>query len=296
MSLLFRLVLVLAIVFAIVDSRLGRGNPTKGTITRMMKPRSDNHGRPIGSSISYYSLVDSKPYHRASSYLLMKSGEQGGTIKGLKPAPKIIIAGAPAAGKGTQCEVIRNDFGVIHLSTGDILRAAVKTGSELGNQAKAFMDAGQLVPDNLIINVVCERLKQPDCQTFGWLLDGFPRTKAQAEALSAAGNMPDCFVLLDVPEDILVERVTGRRTDPVTGRVYHLKYNLPENEEIRSRLVHRSDDNAETVKIRYREFQAHVNAIKNCYEDKMIWVDGSIDKADVTECVVRSLTSALTIK
>ena len=117
-------------------------------------------------------------------------------IEASSSSPKIIIAGAPAAGKGTQCEVIRKDFGVVHLSTGDILRAAVKEQSELGLKAKSFMDAGKLVPDELIIGVVCDRLKQTDCVNQGWLLDGFPRTKSQADALNQAGMVPDCFVLL----------------------------------------------------------------------------------------------------
>ncbi|RYH05182.1 hypothetical protein EON65_45410 [archaeon] len=102
---------------------------------------------------------------------------------------KLIIAGAPAAGKGTQCEIIKARYGLVHLSTGDILRAAVKEGTPLGLQAKTFMDAGKLVPDELIIGVICERLQQSDCRECGWLLDGFPRTKAQADALRAAGEL-----------------------------------------------------------------------------------------------------------
>jgi adenylate kinase len=206
-----------------------------------------------------------------------------------KNGKKVIISGAPASGKGTQCEVIKEKFGVVHLSTGDILRAAVKDGTTLGQKAKAFMDAGQLVPDELIIDVICDRLKQPDCVSKGWLLDGFPRTKAQADALSAAGMVPDCFVLLDVPEDILVERVTGRRTDPVTGKIYHLKFSPPESEEIRSRLVQRSDDTAEKIIVRYREFQSHIDSIKSSYEDKLIWVDGSLTQDDVSKIVTDAL-------
>jgi len=156
------------------------------------------------------------------------------------------------------------------------------------------MDAGKLVPDELIIGVVCDRLNQPDCQSLGWLLDGFPRTSAQAEALQKAGFIPDCFVLLDVPEEILVDRVTGRRTDPVTGKVYHLKYNCPENEEVLRRLVQRSDDTAETVVKRYRDFKDNINSIISLYEEKLIWVDGSISKEEVTDVVKASLISALT--
>ena len=211
-----------------------------------------------------------------------------------RPA-KIIIAGAPASGKGTQCEVIKDKFGVVHLSTGDILRAAVKEGTELGLKAKSYMDDGKLVPDELITNVICQRLNQEDCQTRGWLLDGFPRTKAQAEALTAAGMEPDAFVLLDVPEDVLVERVTGRRTDPVTGKIYHLKFSPPETEEIRARLTQRSDDTAEKIVVRYREFQSHIDSVRNSYKDSLIWVDGARAANEVSTVVVEAISSSLKI-
>jgi adenylate kinase len=153
-------------------------------------------------------------------------------------------------------------------------------------------DGGQLVPDELITNVICDRLKESDCETKGWLLDGFPRTKSQADALSAAGMVPDCFVMLDVPEEILVERVTGRRTDPVTGKIYHMKFNPPESDEVASRLVQRSDDTAEKIIVRYKEFQGHIDAIKSCYLDKMVRIDGSVSQADVSKCVSNILASA----
>jgi adenylate kinase len=206
------------------------------------------------------------------------------------PRPmKIVIAGAPAAGKGTQCEVIKAKYGVVHLSTGDILRAAVKAGTELGLKAKEFMDAGQLVPDELIIGVVNDRLSQKDCQEKGWLLDGFPRTKSQADALTASGMIPDCFVLLDVPENVLVERVTGRRTDPVTGKIYHMTFNPPESADIAARLIQRSDDTEEKIKIRYREFQSHIDAIRSSYSDRTIKVDGSLPQKEVSQMVNDSL-------
>lgn len=259
--------------------------------TRMLKVNSQAKSLGHSSNSRYGGTFR---YSRKFSHhnLVMHHGAEAPTRK-LKPAPKIIIAGAPAAGKGTQCEKIREDFGVIHLSTGDILRAAVKSGTDLGVKAKQYMDAGQLVPDELIIGVICDRLNEADCQSHGWLLDGFPRTKVQADALTAAGMIPDCFVLLDVNEDILVERVTGRRTDPVTGNVYHLTFNPPASEEVAQRLVQRSDDNEQTIRIRYREFQSHINSIRSCYEDKMIWVDGAATKDSVTKCVSLALTDAL---
>ena len=215
------------------------------------------------------------------------------SINPRKFAAKVIIAGAPAAGKGTQCEMIKSEFGLVHLSTGDILRASVQQGTPLGLKAKAFMDGGQLVPDELIIGVICDRLKEKDCETNGWLLDGFPRTKSQADALSAAGMIPDCFVMLDVPEEVLVERVTGRRTDPVTGKIYHMKFNPPTDAEVTSRLVQRSDDTAEKIIVRYREFQSHIDAIKSCYEDKMVRVDGSIAQSEVSRCVSSAIQSSI---
>jgi len=207
--------------------------------------------------------------------------------------PRIIIAGPPAGGKGTQCEMIKAKFGLVHLSTGDILRENVKASTPLGVQAKSFMEAGALVPDELITKVVCDRLAASDCVEKGWLLDGFPRTKAQADALTAAGFVPDCFVLLDVPESILVERVTGRRTDPVTGKIYHLKFNPPENEEVATRLVQRSDDTAEKIIVRVKEFNSHVDSIRNTYLDRTIRIDGSLNKNLVTEVVLDSVGEAM---
>jgi len=145
----------------------------------------------------------------------------------------------------------------------------------------------------LIIDVVCARLKQSDCVTKGWLLDGFPRTKSQAEALAAAGIVPDSFILLNVPAEILVERVTGRRTDPVTGKIYHMKFSPPESPEVAARLVQRSDDTEEKIKVRVKEFQNHITAIRSKYEDKMIAVDGAKASRDVSSAVVTALDKLL---
>jgi len=204
---------------------------------------------------------------------------------------KIIIAGAPAAGKGTQCEMIKAKYGVVHLSTGDMLRAAVKEGTELGKQAQAVMEAGQLVPDELIIGVVVDRLSQSDCVEKGWLLDGFPRTKPQADALNAAGMVPDCFLLLDVPQEALVERVTGRRTDPETGKIYHLTFNPPENEEIAARCVQRADDTAEKIIVRYEEFKSNIDAVQSTYDKCMITVSGNQSSEAVSNDIVVALDS-----
>jgi len=180
--------------------------------------------------------------------------------------PKIIIAGAPASGKGTQCEMLVEKYGVVHLSTGDMLRAAVQEGSELGMKAKALMEAGELVPDDLIVTMITERLKQPDCESKGWLLDGFPRTRAQADALSAAQIVPHVFVVLDVPDEDIVERVTGRRLDPEEGKIYHVKFNPPADEKVAARLIQRADDTEEKCRIRLSTYHANVRDIVSCYD------------------------------
>mmetsp|Transcript_32105 Transcript_32105/g.48465 ORF Transcript_32105/g.48465 Transcript_32105/m.48465 type:complete len:288 (-) Transcript_32105:749-1612(-) len=210
-----------------------------------------------------------------------------------KSVPRLIIAGAPASGKGTQCEIIKEKYGVVHLSTGDMLRAAVAAGTEVGNQAKDFMDAGKLVPDEVIIGVVKDRLDESDCVESGWLLDGFPRTPAQAEALADAGVSADCFIFLNVPDDVLVERVVGRRTDPETGKIYHMTFSPPEDEEILARLEQRSDDTEEKVKVRLEQFHANVDAVKGSYTDISVEVDGTKSPADVSTTIVEAIDAVL---
>lgn len=206
-------------------------------------------------------------------------------------APRIIIAGAPASGKGTQCEILKDELGVIHLSTGDILRQAVKDGTPLGLLAKNYMDEGKLVPDDVIIGVVKSRLEEDDCQQCGWLLDGFPRTLVQAEALSESGIVPDVFLLLDVPDELLVERVTGRRSDPETGKIYHLKYNPPPQDDpkLLERLVHRADDTEEKIVVRVQQFHENCDAVSGCYENIFVKVDGTQTKEKVYEDIMSSI-------
>ncbi|CAH2044864.1 unnamed protein product, partial [Thlaspi arvense] len=158
---------------------------------------------------------------------------------------KIMISGAPASGKGTQCELITQKYGLVHISAGDLLRAEIASGSENGRRAKEYMEKGQLVPDEIVVMMVKDRLSQTDSEQHGWLLDGYPRSSSQATALKGFGFQPDLFILLEVPEDILIERVVGRRLDPVTGKIYHLKYSPPETEEIAARLTQRFDDTEE---------------------------------------------------
>jgi len=186
-----------------------------------------------------------------------------------------------------------NRYGVVHLSTGDILRAAVQECTALGIKAKVFMDRGELVPDEVIIGVVKERLAAPDCVERGWLLDGFPRTKAQAEALENLGVAPCAFVLLNVPDEMLVERVVGRRTDLETGKIYHLKYSPPPPEIPIERLLHRSDDTEEKVQVRVKAFHEHCDAVAGCYKDVFVQVDGTQKKEAVFAAIKGAIDAAL---
>lgn len=208
-------------------------------------------------------------------------------------APKIIIGGGPASGKGTQCEIISMQFGVVHLSSGDILREAVKGDSYIGRIAQKYMDEGKLVPDDVIIEVINERLKQDDCQKRGWLLDGFPRTKYQAEALLKAKMVPDAFIVLEVPDYILIDRVCGRRMDPLTGKIYNLKYDPPTDEAVRTRLMKRSDDDEEKIKTRILDYKAHIEAVKSYFSDQIVTVDGSLPSGKVSAQVVEGIKMRL---
>lgn len=174
---------------------------------------------------------------------------------------KLILSGAPASGKGTQCEKVVRDFNVVHLSTGDMLRAAVKANSELGRKAQSYMNKGELVPDALIIEMLTARLGEEDCARRGWLLDGFPRTRAQADALARAGIVPDAFVVLDVPDADIVDRVTGRRLDPETGKIYHVKSKPAKDPAVQARLVQRDDDTEQTARTRLETYKRNLSAV-----------------------------------
>src|SRR6059058_6021231 len=144
---------------------------------------------------------------------------------------RLILLGAPGAGKGTQANFIKEKYNIPQISTGDMLRAAIKAGTELGLAAKKVMDAGQLVSDDIIIGLVKERLKEADCAN-GYLFDGFPRTIAQADAMKDSGVNIDYVLEIDVPDEMILERMTGRRSHPASGRVYHVKFNPPKNEGV----------------------------------------------------------------
>lgn len=166
---------------------------------------------------------------------------------------RVILLGAPGAGKGTQAQFIMEHFGIPQVSTGDMLRAAVKEGSPLGLKVRDVMASGQLVSDDLIIELVKERIARPDCAS-GFLFDGFPRTIAQAEALRNAGVPIDHVVEIDVPDSVIVDRLTGRRVHPGSGRVYHVTHNPPRvsghDDQTGEELVQREDDREQTVRQR----------------------------------------------
>jgi len=201
---------------------------------------------------------------------------------------KLIISGAPASGKGTQCELIVEKYKVTHLSTGDMLRDQVKQGTALGKKANEFMSTGKLVPDELMTTMVNERLQASDCKTNGWMLDGFPRTRAQADSLQKAKIIPDKFILLEVPDAVLIERVVGRRLDPVTGKIYHVKFNPPPA-DIVSRLIQRSDDTEEKAKVRLDTYHKNLAAIFDVYKNVAFKINGNLDKNKVFTEIVKIL-------
>ncbi|XP_057457048.1 adenylate kinase, chloroplastic [Lotus japonicus] len=210
-----------------------------------------------------------------------------------KEALRVMISGAPASGKGTQCELITNKYGLVHVAAGDLLRAEIATGSQNGQRAKDYMEKGQLVPDEIVVMMVKERLLKPDSIHKGWLLDGYPRSLSQATALKQFGFQPDIFILLEVSEDILVERVVGRRLDPVTGKIYHLKYSPPETKEIAERLTQRFDDTEEKVKLRLNTHHQNVEAVLSIYKDITVKIDGNASKEEVFVQIDGALTRLL---
>jgi len=183
---------------------------------------------------------------------------------------RIILLGAPGAGKGTQAQFLMNTYNIPQISTGDMLRAAIKAGTELGQKAKEVMDAGQLVSDDIMIGLVQERIAQDDCAN-GFLLDGFPRTIPQADAMQEAGIKIDYVLEFDVADDVIVERMAGRRVHPGSGRVYHVVYNPPKEEgkdDVSGEdLVVRDDDKEETVRKRLAIYHEQTEPLVAYYQD-----------------------------
>jgi adenylate kinase len=183
---------------------------------------------------------------------------------------RLILLGAPGAGKGTQANFIKEKYNIPQISTGDMLRAAIKAGTDMGMAAKKVMDAGGLVSDDIMIGLVTDRLKQDDCAN-GYLFDGFPRTIAQADAMKDAGINVDYVLEIDVPDEVIVERMDGRRSHPGSGRVYHVKFNPPKAQGIDDisgeALVQRDDDKAETVKKRLSVYHTQTKVLLGYYNE-----------------------------
>ena len=181
---------------------------------------------------------------------------------------RIILMGPPGGGKGTQAKLLQDEFGIVQLSTGDMLRAAVKAGTPLGLEAKAIMDAGGLVRDDIIIGLVTERIAEPDCAN-GFLFDGFPRTIPQAEAMKAAGVDIDYVVEIDVPDAAIIERMAGRRVHVASGRTYHVKFNPPKvagkDDVTGEDLIQRDDDREETVQKRLAVYHEQTEVLVGFY-------------------------------
>ncbi len=210
----------------------------------------------------------------------------------------LILLGPPGAGKGTQAKMLMDKYDIPQISTGDILRAAVKDGTEMGRQAKEYMDAGKLVPDEVIIGIVKDRLKEDDCQN-GYMLDGFPRTVPQAEALDAMlkemDSKIDHVISIEVPDEELIERLTGRRTCRECGSGFHLKFDPPKTEGVCDKcggeLYQRDDDNVETVTNRLKVYKDQTQPLIDYYQGQGLIrpIDGMGGIKEIFERIVEVL-------
>lgn len=207
---------------------------------------------------------------------------------------KLILLGAPGAGKGTQAEFICEKLSIPTISTGNIIRAALKNGTEMGLKAKEFIDAGKLVPDEVVIGIIKERLSEDDCKN-GFILDGFPRTIPQAEALDEMGIEIDKVIDIEVPDEKIVLRMSGRRVCPACGNSYHLLYKKPEKDGIcnacGAELIIRADDHPNTVKERLDVYHSQTEPLKDFYEKKgkLFIVEGQEEVADTSALVLKAL-------
>ncbi len=207
---------------------------------------------------------------------------------------KLILLGAPGAGKGTQAEIISEKYNIPTISTGNIIRAALKNGTEMGLKAKSYIDAGELVPDNVVIGIIKERLSEADCKK-GYILDGFPRTIPQAVALDDMGFVIDAALSIEVADEEIVKRMSGRRVCEKCGASYHTEYKKPEVEGVCNLcggdLVIRKDDEPETVKNRLHVYHEQTEPLKDFYNScgKLIIVEGQDKVEDTTRLVLDAL-------
>ena len=206
----------------------------------------------------------------------------------------IIMLGAPGAGKGTQAAVLCEKLNIPTISTGNIIREALKNGTEMGMKAKSFMDAGQLVPDEVVIGIVKDRLQEADCQN-GYILDGFPRTIPQAEALDEMGANIDCVIDIEVKDEVIVNRLSGRRVCEKCGRPYHTESLKPKVEGVcddcNGALVQRKDDQIDTIKNRLEIYHKETEPLVNYYkaQDKLVVIEGKDTVADTTAAVFKAI-------
>lgn len=207
---------------------------------------------------------------------------------------KILLLGAPGAGKGTQAEVICNRYNIPAISTGNIIREALKTGTEMGLKAKSYMESGALVPDEVVIGIIKERIFKDDCKD-GFILDGFPRTIPQAEALDKMGIVIDKVIDIEVPDEKIINRMSGRRVCEKCGASYHLEYKKPKVEGIcdacSGTLIQRKDDHPDTVKSRLDVYHSETEPLKDYYEKqgKLTVVEGQEEIEDTTRLLIEAL-------
>ena len=237
--------------------------------------------------------IDMDDIHKVSESAVNRATETGISEKEMK-VMKIILLGAPGAGKGTQGEVISEVLSIPTVSTGNMIREALKSGTSLGNEVKSYVESGKLVPDELVINMVKERTSQNDCKN-GFILDGFPRTIPQAEALDKMGVDIDKVLYIDVPDEAIVERMSGRRVCEKCGSSYNLIHKQPKKEGVcdlcAGTLVQRKDDHPDTVKERLNVYHKETEPLKDYYEkqNKLIVVDGQGDVKEITNRTLKLL-------
>ena len=211
---------------------------------------------------------------------------------------RVILFGPPGAGKGTQANFLTRDYGLVQLSTGDMLRAAIKSGSEIGKKAKAVINSGNLVSDEIVVTIVEERIAQPDCEN-GYLLDGFPRNRKQAEKLDEmlqrSGQHIDCVIEIQVDEEAVVRRIGGRRFHLASGRSYHVEFNPPKvanrDDKTGEELVQRDDDNEETVRARLKTYAEQTAPLSDHYRKQNLLktIDGMGNPEEVYQRLRESL-------
>jgi len=254
------------IIYQQVEKNQKKKKPTQ--IQRNQQNPPQQHNLPQQNPPQQHNLPQQNP----PQHNLPQQNLQPFNLKIQKPrrCHAVLIAGPPGSGKGTQCDLVVNRLGYNHISTGDLLREAVKNRTDLGLQAEGYMAQGKLVPDDLVINLVKVALSSDDVIEHGYLLDGFPRTLNQAKAMHDSDIIPEKLIVLETPDDILFERITGRRLDPDTNKTYHIKFNPPPNDEVAGRLIQRDDDTEEKLKTRLDQYHENIQLIKEFYGENFM--------------------------